>query len=273
MEPPAVAPEIIDFYTTAYDEASRLSAKSHGLLEKIRTQELLRRHLPKPPMRVLDVGGGPGAHARWLAADGYQVHLVDPVERHLTQAAATGSCTVERGDARSLTAPDASYDVVLLLGPLYHLTEPSERLQALREARRSLRPGGLVAVAAISRNAPLLELAALGRLDETTRSRVGSILATGRHDPTIGFTTAYFHTVEGLRAEMTDAGFTDVSVSGVEGPTWPTLMALEVPTGDTLADSPRLASALAAARMVESDPWLVQASAHFLAFGRKAGPV
>jgi SAM-dependent methyltransferase len=269
MEPPAVAPEIIDFYTTAYDEASRLSVKAHGMLERIRTQELLRRHLPSPPARVLDVGGGPGAYARWLAADGYQVHLVDPVERHVTEAAATGACTVERGDARDLTAADASYDAVLLLGPLYHLTDPSDRLRALREARRALRPGGPVAVAAISRNAPLFELAALGRLDEVNRARIGSVLATGRHDPALGFTTAYFHTVDGLRAEMTDAGFTDVAVTGVEGPAWPALVALEAHTGDTLADSPRLASALAAARLAESDPGLTQMSSHFLAFGRR----
>jgi ubiquinone/menaquinone biosynthesis C-methylase UbiE len=269
MEPPAVAPEIIDFYTTGYDEASRLSTKAHGLLEKIRTQELLRRHLPEPPAGVLDVGGGPGAHARWLAADGYRVHLVDPVERHLAEAAATGSCSVERGDARCLTASDASYDVVLLLGPLYHLTDPADRLQALREARRSVRPGGLVAVAAISRNAPLLELAALGRLDEASRARVGSILTTGRHDPALGFTTAYFHTVEGLRAEMSDAGLADVSVSGVEGPAWPALVALEAHTGETLADSPRLASALAAARLAEYDPGLARVSSHLLAFGRR----
>jgi ubiquinone/menaquinone biosynthesis C-methylase UbiE len=269
MEPLTVAPEIIEFYTTGYDEASRLSTKAHGLLEKIRTQELLRRHLPEPPAGVLDVGGGPGAHARWLAADGYRVHLVDPVERHLEEAAATGSCSVERGDARHLTASDASYDVVLLLGPLYHLVDPAERLQALREARRSVRPGGLVAVAAISRNAALLEKAALGRLDGPTRPRVDSILATGHHDPTFGFTTAYFHTVEGLRAEMSDAGLADVSISGVEGPVWPSLVALEAHTGDTLADSAHLASALTAARMVDSDPELVPASAHFLAFGRR----
>jgi ubiquinone/menaquinone biosynthesis C-methylase UbiE len=269
MEPPAVAPEIIDFYTTAYDEASRLSVKAHGMLERIRTQELLRRHLPEPPAQVLDVGGGPGAHARWLAADGYQVHLVDPVERHVTEAAATGACTVERGDARDLTASDASYDAVLLLGPLYHLTDPSDRLRALREARRALRPGGPVAVAAISRNAPLFELAVLGRLDEVNRARIGSVLATGRHDPALGFTTAYVHTVDGLRTEMTDAGFTDVAVTGVEGPAWPALVALEAHTGDTLADSPRLASALAAARLTESDPGLTQVSSHFLAFGRR----
>jgi ubiquinone/menaquinone biosynthesis C-methylase UbiE len=267
MEQPAVAPESIDFYTTAYDEASRLSVKAHGVLERIRTQELLRRHLPEPPARVLDVGGGPGAHARWLAADGYQVHLVDPVERHLTEAAATGACTVERGDARSLTVPDTSCDAVLLLGPLYHLTDASERLRALREARRALRPGGPVAVAAISRNAPLLELAALGRLDEANSARIGSVLATGHHDPALGFTTAYFHTVEELRAEMTGAGFTDVAVAGVEGPAWPALVALEAHTGDSLADSPRLASALAAARLAESDPGLAQVSSHLLGFG------
>ncbi|MFI8308933.1 class I SAM-dependent methyltransferase [Streptomyces sp. NPDC085927] len=70
----------------------------------VRIRELLSRSLPLAPATVLDVGGGPGAHARWLTAEGYHVHLVDPVQRHLDQAAKAG-CTVEFGDARALTAP------------------------------------------------------------------------------------------------------------------------------------------------------------------------
>lgn len=69
---PAVRPEIIDFYTRS-DEAARLHTTATGTLELARTRELLRRYLPPAPARVLDVGGGPGTYARWLAADGYTV--------------------------------------------------------------------------------------------------------------------------------------------------------------------------------------------------------
>lgn len=83
MMTPEVAPEIVRFYSESIDEADRLSTTADGHLELVRPQELLRRHLPPPPARILDVGGGPGVHARWLVADGYDVHVVDPIPRHL----------------------------------------------------------------------------------------------------------------------------------------------------------------------------------------------
>lgn len=80
-----VDPRIASYYTE-YDEASRLHSTAVGRLEFERTRELLRRSLPPPPARVLDVGGGPGTHARWLVEDGYEVLLVDPVPKHVEQA-------------------------------------------------------------------------------------------------------------------------------------------------------------------------------------------
>jgi ubiquinone/menaquinone biosynthesis C-methylase UbiE len=124
-----------------------------GQLELVRTQEILRRHLPPAPARVLDVGGATGVHASWLAGDGYRVHIVDATPRHVEMARTDlGSLgvTADLGDARTLDLPDSSVDVVLLFGPLYHLTDGAERRQALREAIRVVSPGGLVAVAAIS---------------------------------------------------------------------------------------------------------------------------
>lgn len=260
-----IEPTIIDFYTSAYDEAGRLRSAAHGRLEFLRTQELLRRHLPPAPAEILDVGGGPGTHARWLAADGHTVHLVDPVERHLNEARADGTYTVERGDARALTAEDESCDCVLLLGPLYHLTERPARIQALREARRALRPGGLLAAAAISRQSGLLDLAATARLDPAAAALLTPVLTSGRYEGQVGFTTAYFHTPDELRSEVTDAGFSDVRLNGVEGPAWQALKAVEAHTGRPLADSPLLESALIAARVAESDPALLPANSHILA--------
>lgn len=129
-------PRIDEFYRDRYREEDRLSRTAHGQLEFLRTQELLRRHLPPAPARVLDVGGGPGVHARWLAEDGHVVHLVDPVARHVEQAAARHGVTAALGDARALDQDDGSVDATLLLGPLYHLVDPADRLAALREAVR-----------------------------------------------------------------------------------------------------------------------------------------
>lgn len=268
MDASGVAAEIIDYYTSGYDERGRLSGSAHCRVEFLRTQELVRRHLPAAPARVLDVGGGPGAHARWLVSDGHAVHLVDPVERHLREAREACECTVELGDARTLTAGDRSYDVALLLGPLYHLLERSDRVQALSEARRVLRPGGLMAAAVISRHAPLLDFGARALLDADTASTLQPVLASGRHAVQLGFTTAYFHTADEIRSEVLDAGFPEVQLYGIEGPLWPALKAVEQHTGESLADSPLLASALTAAQTAESDPALIAASAHLLAIAR-----
>jgi ubiquinone/menaquinone biosynthesis C-methylase UbiE len=107
---------------------------------------VLERLLPRPPARLLDVGGGPGTYAAPLVRRGYRVHLVDPVPLHVEQACqAAGSdpgFTAALGDARQLPKQAGSQDAVLLFGPLYHLTETTQRRQALAEARRVLRPGG-----------------------------------------------------------------------------------------------------------------------------------
>ena len=163
-------PEIAAHYA-GVSEQRRLEGWS---LERVRTWELLSRHLPAPPAVVLDVGGAAGVYALPLAGRGYQVHLVDPMARHVEQAlraageqpaAPLASATV--GDARQLDRPDASVDAVLLLGPLYHLTDRADRIRALTEARRVLRPGGVLAAAAISRFASTLD--GLPRATWTTR--------------------------------------------------------------------------------------------------------
>ncbi len=105
-------------------EARRLF-RGHGTLELARTQEILLRHLPSPPAAVLDVGGGPGVYACWLAAQGYRVTLIDAVPLHVEQARAASARQPTApvmgwrvGDARRLEESDASVEVVLLLGPL-----------------------------------------------------------------------------------------------------------------------------------------------------------
>ena len=80
-----IDPAIESHYGTGY-ERSRLFPGGNPSLEYVRSMELLDRLLPRPPARVLDVGGGPGAYAAPLARQGYRVHLVDPVPLHVEQA-------------------------------------------------------------------------------------------------------------------------------------------------------------------------------------------
>ncbi|MFB7242685.1 class I SAM-dependent methyltransferase [Streptomyces populi] len=261
-----LAPSVMRFYGETVNEDSRLRSSADGRMELVRTQELLRRFLPPAPARVLDVGGGTGIHAEWLAKDGYDVTLVDPVPRHVERASAVCSATV--GDARDLHEPDDSFDVVQLLGPLYHLPAPDDRRRALAEARRVVKPGGLVAAAAINRYASLFEHVTYAHLHtERIRDSVSKILETSIYDGVRGFTLSYFHRAEELVAELVASGLTNVQVFGIEGPAWSLVKAAEQQPGEGPTDE-LIASALEAARMAEPYPELLAASSHLLAVGR-----
>ncbi|GAA4687269.1 hypothetical protein GCM10023347_48560 [Streptomyces chumphonensis] len=270
MANPTLAPEVERFYAEVIDEGARLSKSADGRLELLRTQELLRRFLPAPPARVLDVGGGTGVHARWLVADGYEVELVDPVLRHVEQAAQV--CDASLGDARKLAAADATYDVVQLLGPLYHLPSADDRRAALAEARRVVKPGGLVAAAAINRYASLFEHVTYAHLHAPRlQESIATILRTAVHDGRRGFTLAYFHRAEELAEELRACGLSDVQVYGIEGPAWSILKAVEQQSGVSPSDA-LFDSVLTAARMAEPYPELLAASSHLLAIGRAPTP-
>ncbi|MFD9252687.1 class I SAM-dependent methyltransferase [Streptomyces bottropensis] len=261
-----LAPSVMRFYGETVNEDSRLRRSADGRMELVRTQELLRRFLPPAPARVLDVGGGTGIHAEWLVKDGYDVTLVDPVPRHVESAAAVCSATV--GDARDLREPDDSFDVVQLLGPLYHLPDPDDRRTALAEAHRVVKPGGLVAAAAINRYASLFEHVTYAHLHtERIRDSVSKILETAVYDGVRGFTLSYFHRAEELVAELAASGLTDVQVFGIEGPAWSLVKAAEQQPGEGPTDE-LIASAMEAARMAEPYPELLAASSHLLAVGR-----
>ena len=255
-------------------EAERLFG-GHGVIELARTQEIILRHLSPPPGTVLDVGGGSGVYACWLASLGYRVHLIDAMPLHVKQAevasarqprAPLASCRL--GDARRLEDPDAAADAVLLLGPLYHLTERPERVLALREAARVLKPGGLLVAAAVGRFASLVDGIADNLMgDPDYAVIVAQDLRDGQHrNPTERnyFTTAYFHLPQELEDEVGEAGFERMEVLGVEGPGW-MLADLEARWADPI----RRQQILDAARAIEREPTLMGLHAHILAIGRK----
>ncbi len=261
--------EVIAHYTRVPEDGRLRSG--WGTLEQARTQELVLRHLPPPPGRVLDVGGGSGAYSTWLAALGYEVHLVDPVPVHVEHALAAGLTSATVGDARSLRQAAAAVDAVLLLGPLYHLTERRDRIAALREARRVLGAGGHLFAAAISRFASLLDGLVRGFVDDPGFARIlDRDLLLGQHRNDTGnpdfFTTAYFHQPEEFRAEIQEAGFAAVELAAVEGPVW---LARDFP--ERWADPVRREHLLDLVRRVEHEPALLGASPHLLAMAVKDG--
>jgi ubiquinone/menaquinone biosynthesis C-methylase UbiE len=209
-----------------------------------------------------------------LASQGYTVHAVDPVSRHIQQAKERAAehgvelASAAVADARRVDLPSGSADAVLLMGPLYHLQQRSDRLLALTEARRMLRPGGFVAAAAVSRFAAALDGLDRSFIDDPEFAEILSeTLESGRHtNPTDDlryFTTAYFHHPAELGGELEKAGFTSVDVQAVEGIAW-----LAPDFCERLAKMDRRGELFNLTDRLAREPSLLGVSPHLLAIGR-----
>jgi ubiquinone/menaquinone biosynthesis C-methylase UbiE len=272
MPGPDIPAEVTAHYER-YDERTRLR-EGDGQLEEARTRILIERLFPPAPGVVLDIGGGPGAYANWLAAAGYEVHLRDPMPRHIEEAMAASDAghplaSAAVGDARHLDFTDESADAVLLLGPLYHLTEFEDRIGALREVRRVLKPGGVVLAAAVSRFASALD--GIWRnlvADPEFRSILERDLADGQHRNPTGnltyWTTAYLHEPEEFAAELDAAGLQRTEVLAVEGIGW-----IMPDFDERWADMASRRHILDVVARTEREPTILGVSPHLLGVGWK----
>jgi len=253
------------FYETGV-EAKRLSDKG-GRFERARVESILKRFLPKSPATVADVGGGMGVYAFLLADEGYSVSLIDPVPsqievaKDIDQKREKGhlqACTV--GDARKIPLEDASMDVVLFFGPLYHLDHP-DRLIALQEAYRILKPGGLLLAQAVSKYTVLIN----AFFDEKIGSpAVEKMIAESLTDSRFEYRQAVFycHTPEEMKAEIEQTGFSHIQVLAVEGlGKWVTPKYWE---NEELRNK-----VLAYVAQTESDPSFLGATSHIMAIAQK----
>ena len=264
------ADEVRAYYDRSEEQDRLTSAK--GALELERTQEIVLRGLPPVPARVADIGGGPGRYAFWLADHGYAVEHRDLMPLHVAQLQSVGRSEIRTavGDARDIDLADASVDAALLLGPLYHLRERADRVQALREAARIVRPGGIVFAAVISRWAPRID----GVLTDRLYARLPQLLdllpgleSTGDLPPAHpGGFAAYTHRPDDLTAEVRDAGLEVVDLVGVEG------LPLSVDeTTARSADPTDWQVLLDSARAIERVPELLGLSPHLICTARRPG--
>lgn len=152
---------LIDFYNH-YDEDSRLAPR-HGMVEFLTTMRYIERFI-RPGDRVLEIGAGTGRYSHALARQGYAVDAVELVEHNIEvfrqNTLPEENVRIVQGNALDLSAfPDRTYDIVLLLGPLYHLYNDEDKRQALREAIRVTKKGGVVFAAYVISDGCLLEMA------------------------------------------------------------------------------------------------------------------
>jgi SAM-dependent methyltransferase len=237
-----------------------------GALEAERTKEILQRRLPPAPAVIADIGGGPGHYALWLAEMGYTVQHRDLIDLHVEQLRAFGHSSIQTaaGDARDLDLPDSSVDAVLLLGPLYHLPEREDRIRALEEARRIVREGGPVFIAAISRWAPRLDGVLQERLYEDNPgflSLLSDVERSGMLPPVVpnGF-LGYTHRPDDLVDEVREAGLRLDDLVGVEG-----LPLAGIDMQSRYHDATAWKVLIDAARAIERVPELLGLSPHLIA--------
>lgn len=259
----------IEAYYRRDEERDRLGG-GKGRLEFERTQEIVLRNLPPAPATVADIGGGPGRYALWLADLGYTVVHRDLMPWHVDHLATQRHPRIDtaRGDARGLDLADESVDAALLLGPLYHLRERDDRVQALREAARVVSRGGLVFAAVISRWAPRLDgLVALRLYRELPHliDLVTECESSGDLQPAHpGGFSAYTHRPDELVSEVVDAGLELVDLVGVEG------MPLSSTDAEAREQDPAdWAQLLESARALERVPELLGLSPHLIAVARR----
>ena len=258
-----------------------------GLIEFERTKEILLEKLPPPPAVIYDIGGAYGEYAWWLASLGYEVHLFDLSETNIAMSAelaeeypGTRLAAATVCDARAIPRPDASADAVLLMGPLYSITEYEERILAIRESRRLLKDGGLLFAAALTPYSVLVSRLAVYHENDTPKRRelddpavlgmIGRALEDGCYiNPekkiANGIGSSHLHTAKALREELLCGGMTTSSVHGVMGGAW-----LAPNIHELMINEETKRTLMKTVRMLDTHEEIIGLSGHLLAVARKA---
>ena len=171
-----------------YNEDNRLCSR-HGMVEFLTTLRYVEKYL-RPGMRILEIGAATGRYSHYFARQGYQVDAVELVEHNIEifreNTKPGEKVTITQGNAKDLSGfGDDTYDITLLLGPMYHLFTEEEKLQALSEAIRVTKKDGVVFVAYCGNDATILQFCFLrGMLkDERYRALVDPETFMARSDP------------------------------------------------------------------------------------------
>ena len=162
LKPNVTSYDILSNYYGNYNEDGRLSSQ-HGMVEYLTTMRYIEKYLC-PGMRIIEIGAGTGRYSHTLAGMGYHVDAVELVEHNIEifkQNITEGEpVTVTQGNAIDLKGfEDGSYDMTLLLGPMYHLFTEQDQKQALTEAMRVTKVGGIVYVAYCNNDATIIQFA------------------------------------------------------------------------------------------------------------------
>lgn len=198
--------ELSQYYEN-YDENSRLDSR-HGMVEYLTTIRYIEKYLC-PGMRILEVGAGTGRYSHKFAQQGYQVDAVELLEHNIDKFRENTlpgeNVRIIQGNAKDLSSfNDDTYDITLLLGPMYHLFTEEDKLQALSEAIRVTKKGGVIFVAYCGNDATILQFCFLrGMLnDEHYKSLIDPITFKAHSDPAELFELHRKEEVDALRSHF-----------------------------------------------------------------------
>lgn len=223
-----VSKQLNDFYNKASEE-TRLE-KGMGVFEFERIKELIELHISVQNITIIDVGGGTGKYAEWLSNKGHNVHLVEPVVKHIKLAKKRAiklqnPFTVFHGEAKKLPFENNMADLVILHGPLYHLQKREDRVTAILEAKRVLKKGGIILGFAINYTASTLVGLFNGMIHAPSFfSMCKEELSTGIHNAPKDFSfllaDAYYHKPQNLKEEFLEQDLTILNLFAVESLIW-----------------------------------------------------
>lgn len=262
-----ISRNIVVFYNNASEE-TRLE-KGMGIFEFERIKILIEKYLPIGTSKIIDIGGGTGKYAAWLAQKGHDVYLVEPVLKHIEIAKNRANklknkFSIHVGEARRLEFPNHFADLIILHGPLYHLQTREDRAVAISEARRVLKDNGIILAFAINYTASTVVGLLSGLIHKNSFFQMcKEELVTGLHNPPIDFpwllAEAYYHKPEELKDEFTHQELTYLRTYAVEGMIW-----LDKDYFANMLNEKRRETLLELLQVTEDDNYLLPFSPHMM---------
>lgn len=255
------------FYNKASEE-TRLD-KGMGIFEFERIKSLIEKYIPSTTSKIIDIGGGTGKYSEWLAKKGHQVHLVEPVPKHIKLAENRANklknkFSVQLGESRKLEFKNNFADLIILHGPLYHLQNKEDRDLTIHEAKRVLKNDGIILGFAINYTASTLVGLLNGLIHKNSFFKMcKEELTTGIHNPPDDFpwllAEAYYHKPEQLKEEFITQELIHINTYAVEGMAW-----LDKEYFANMLNNEKKKTLLELIKATENDSYLLPFSPHMM---------
>lgn len=266
----------IELFYNKVSEETRLD-KGMGVFEFERIKSLIEKYITSSSLIIIDIGGGTGKYSEWLSKKGHQVHLVEPVSKHIKIARNRANklknkFSVRIGESRELGFSSNFADLILLHGPLYHLQKKEDRDLTIREAKRVLKNNGIILGFAINYTASTLVGLLNGLIHKKSFFEMcKEELTTGVHNPPYDFpwllAKGYYHTPEQLKKEFINQQLSYINTYAVEGMAW-----LDKEYLGNMLNNKRKKTLLELIQVTENDSYLLPFSPHMMIAVQKKSP-